>query len=551
MNGRTRGPRGMIVTESRDVDAVAETVDALRSEARFDEALAVIGEVWPQISTVHGVRLRGLIESIPAEEWQHRPWILAAVGASYHSIDSTSRSAALPWFHAAERLISGGDGMPVSIVAGVQLHHAGVLRSLGRLTTARHASTTARESLATDVALPPPVRVHLQATAELHLGVIALHLGEYDDARRHLHLALGLGETSLVATELTECLSCLAHLAYAAGDFAQALQLIDRARTVAAEHGIARSRFVAPALATEVLIAVEQDRLVDAVALSPTLAEAGTASEWEPLAHNAIGSIAVISGRHIEGLDELRSSITATFDWEPPPNIRHTSEGMRAVLLMHLGELEEATAIFESLHPSHNHAQCPARFLAGIRFSNGDVQGALDALRECGRLGDRHSARTLVDVLLLRAAANYELGNNRIADVALDRALLTAARNGMKRPFLLVPEHTLAAMLERATLRRQPELVLRIISHLRSASRGSALDTVATLSAREREIARVLDVDTTVGQLAAALFISSNTVKTHLRSIYRKIGASTRQQAVTRLRELGLRGDPTRREITR
>jgi len=533
----------MNVTESTDLDTVVRTVDALRSESRYSDAVAVIGEAWPQFASLHGGALRRLIESLPTDEWQHRPWILAAIGASYHSIDSASRSAALPWFHAAEQLIAADDDVPVSVVAGVQVHHAAVLRSLGRLSAARHGAITARELLATDVGLAPPVRVRLQASVELHLGLIALHLGEFDDARRHLHLAQGLGESTLLPTERIECLSGLAYLAYTEGRFEQALELAGRARTVAAEHGIPNSRFITAALATETLIAVEQGRLADALSLAPVVTEAGTASEWEPLAHNAIGSVSTISGRHIEGLDELRSAITATFDWEPQPNIRQTSEGMRAVLLMHLGELEEATAIFERLTPSHNHAQCPARYLAGIRFAEGDVQGTLDALRDCGVLGDRHSSRTLVDVLLLRSAAHYALGNERVADVALDRALLTAARNGMRRPFLLVPADTLAAMLARAVTRRQPEVVLRIVEHLRTAPRATAVETAATLSAREREIASALELDKTVGQIATELFISTNTVKTHLRSIYRKIGATTRQQAIARVRELGLSRD--------
>jgi len=531
----------MNVTESTDLDTVVRTVDELRSKSRYSDALTVIGDAWPRLSTLHGGTLRGLIESIPAEEWQHRPWILAAIGASYQSFDSASRSAALPWFQAAEQLIAADEHLPVSVVAGVQVHHASVLRSLGRLSAARQGARAARELLATDVGLAPPVRVRLQASAELHLGLIALHLGEFDDARRHLHLAQGLGESSLLPTERIECLSGLAYLAYTEGSFEHALDLAGQARSVAVAHGVPNSRFITAALATETLIAVEQDRLADALALAPVLTEAGTASEWEPLAHNAIGSVSAISGRHIEGLDELRRAITTTFDWDPQPNIRQTSEGMRAVLLMHLGELEEATAIFEQLTPSHNHAQCPARFLAGIRFAEGDAQGTLDALRDCAALGDRHSSRTLVDVLLLRSAAHYTLGNDRVADVALDRALLTAARNGMRRPFLLVPAATLSTMLDRALTRRQPDVVLQIVDHLRTAPRESAVETVATLSARELEIARALELDKTVGQIASELFISTNTVKTHLRSIYRKIGATTRQQAVARVRELGLR----------
>lgn len=41
-------------------------------------------------------------------------------------------------------------------------------------------------------------------------------------------------------------------------------------------------------------------------------------------------------------------------------------------------------------------------------------------------------------------------------------------------------------------------------------------------------------------EIAAALFVSPDTVKTHLRGIYRKLSTSTRSEAVARARELGL-----------
>ena len=41
-------------------------------------------------------------------------------------------------------------------------------------------------------------------------------------------------------------------------------------------------------------------------------------------------------------------------------------------------------------------------------------------------------------------------------------------------------------------------------------------------------------------EIGTALYVSQNTVKTHMRGIYGKLGASTRRQAVTRAHELGL-----------
>ena len=69
---------------------------------------------------------------------------------------------------------------------------------------------------------------------------------------------------------------------------------------------------------------------------------------------------------------------------------------------------------------------------------------------------------------------------------------------------------------------------------------------VETLSARERLVLAQVQRGLTVAAIAAELYISPNTVKTHLRRLYRKLGVSTRDEAIRAARALGLD-----REITR
>ncbi|MEX2183916.1 MAG: LuxR C-terminal-related transcriptional regulator [Chloroflexota bacterium] len=68
---------------------------------------------------------------------------------------------------------------------------------------------------------------------------------------------------------------------------------------------------------------------------------------------------------------------------------------------------------------------------------------------------------------------------------------------------------------------------------------------IENLTEREREVARLLAFGLDNGAIAATLFVSRNTVKTHLKHIYQKLAVGTRTEAVARCIELGLlRGAP-------
>ena len=74
------------------------------------------------------------------------------------------------------------------------------------------------------------------------------------------------------------------------------------------------------------------------------------------------------------------------------------------------------------------------------------------------------------------------------------------------------------------------------------APRGAARPPSSPEELTDRELAvlRLLDSDLSRREIGAALFVSLNTVKTHMRAILRKLGASGRAEAVERARSLGL-----------
>ncbi|MCB7135700.1 helix-turn-helix transcriptional regulator [Cellulosimicrobium marinum] len=69
----------------------------------------------------------------------------------------------------------------------------------------------------------------------------------------------------------------------------------------------------------------------------------------------------------------------------------------------------------------------------------------------------------------------------------------------------------------------------------------SAPEPAAPLTRRERVVLSNLSEDVTLEQIATKLFVTRNTVKSQVRSLYRKLGVSTRAEAVAWARAAGLR----------
>ena len=70
--------------------------------------------------------------------------------------------------------------------------------------------------------------------------------------------------------------------------------------------------------------------------------------------------------------------------------------------------------------------------------------------------------------------------------------------------------------------------------------RGSSLPSASALTAAELRLLPLLPTHLSFPEIAAELFLSRNTIKSQANSIYRKLGTSSRSQAVNRSRELGL-----------
>jgi len=94
-------------------------------------------------------------------------------------------------------------------------------------------------------------------------------------------------------------------------------------------------------------------------------------------------------------------------------------------------------------------------------------------------------------------------------------------------------------------LRRRPGLGTLVgeAGALRSRlakERGAAVPGASALTAAELRLLPLLSTHLSVPEIAAEMYLSPHTIKSQLRSMYRKLGVSSRNQAITRARELGL-----------
>jgi LuxR family maltose regulon positive regulatory protein len=71
-------------------------------------------------------------------------------------------------------------------------------------------------------------------------------------------------------------------------------------------------------------------------------------------------------------------------------------------------------------------------------------------------------------------------------------------------------------------------------------ARGSSVPGASALTAAELRLLPLLSTHLSFAEIGTELFVSPNTAKTHAVSIYRKLNAGTRGQAIARARELGL-----------
>jgi LuxR family transcriptional regulator, maltose regulon positive regulatory protein len=206
-----------------------------------------------------------------------------------------------------------------------------------------------------------------------------------------------------------------------------------------------------------------------------------------------------------------------------------------------------------------------------LEIARGRAEVALAALRAVEHLAPGSHQVWLISALLLEASARDALGEREAAGRALERGLDLAEPDGLLFPFLLLAA---PGLLERHVRQRtaHPALIRKIISVLtgRTPAAPAVIPPQRTpaaipprqmptgippqqtpaagpperlpepLSQAETRILRFLQTSLSAPEIARELYVSVNTVRTHMRHLYDKLGAHRRLEALDRARALGL-----------
>jgi len=244
------------------------------------------------------------------------------------------------------------------------------------------------------------------------------------------------------------------------------------------------------------------------------------------------------TGNGSAGLLELQQARDELGGTEVPGQLATVAAVLEHRSALSSGHLTAAAAAIRWLSERGN-GECEQTLMhAWTESATGAHRAARTTLKSLrAQHGPSQLPCTVIDAALLDAATALRDGQPTAARRALHTALHRAEELDAVRPFALA----------------EPEVRALLVDHLRDAGNRPAfayrvfqnaprcrLPVAIPLSSRERKVLDQLPSLHTIEEIADHLAVSVNTIKTHVRAIYRKLGVSSRRTAVLAAHEQGL-----------
>ncbi|MFK5633192.1 LuxR C-terminal-related transcriptional regulator [Ornithinimicrobium sp. LYQ103] len=382
------------------------------------------------------------------------------------------------------------------------------------------------------------------------LALLYHHVGAYEavrllaDPRPHLEAALSYAATLNLPQLVLRCQAQLAVVELTAGRLhaakARALEVVTTER----EGGWSSPHAAATAYAALGGAELLQGDLASALQhLSLAQDAVETADLVNRFRLRVLTHLTLLTlDRVVPARAELEGLEALVADWEPPPWGRVMLVVLRVDQLMAEGRHSAALALLDRGDdaPLSPDEVMRRTWLAEILRREGRHEQAEHLLGEVLRAGAGTPAALFALVSL--ALVCEALGRH---EEALDRmvsAVAASVREGIVYPYLrLGPDVRLLLeeLLDRGT--PQETLVVDVLDRLHPAQRAAPLTWYfEPLTAREREVLQAVQGTVPNEEVARRLFISTNTLRTHMKHIHRKLETTSRREAVARGRELGI-----------
>jgi LuxR family maltose regulon positive regulatory protein len=457
-------------------------------------------------------------------------------------------------------IVAVNDAELARVPSAVELYRAGMSLVTGDLArTHRHAQ------MAIDASTPDDDIV--RAGASGLSGLAHWACGELDDAhRRYMECIEGLRRAGHVS-DVLGCSLTVADIRIAQGRLRDARASFDQGLSLATALGSA-PRGVADMHLGLGQLALLRGRLTEArdeLEVARSVGEERGLPQFPYRMRAAAAMLAAAHGDLTTALALVAEAQRAYLgDFSPDVRPLHA---LAARLHLRLGDLDSAVSWARehglattqelSYIREYEHVTLAEVLLARYRRGgDGDAASLLDADQLLERLlaDAEQGARlaTVIEVVILQALAADSRGDVEGALALLRRASDLAEPEGQVQAFARHGPF-LAPLLE--ALVKLPG-AMPWVGSLRDACRAASAaprrveparqqelgtdDTVESLSGREKEVLRMLDTDLDGPEIARHLFVSLNTVRTHTKSIYTKLGVNNRRAAVRRGRDLGL-----------
>jgi LuxR family transcriptional regulator, maltose regulon positive regulatory protein len=255
-------------------------------------------------------------------------------------------------------------------------------------------------------------------------------------------------------------------------------------------------------------------------------------------------------GRHADAMTAYRAieGIERGFAARHLLTIR--AQAVKLEMLVRIGETDPVQRALDEMNEDLRATSEMRVVQATLRLARDDPEGAAAALEPIlNGASTVDNPRWEIHGLLLRASAEDALGDIGASSRALERALELAEPDGLLLPFLL---HPAPELLERHSRLRTTHAsliseILNLLSGRAQPARPEDAEPLQEpLSEAELRVLRYLPTNLPRSEIASELFVSENTIRTHLRNVYAKLGVHSRADAVRRARELGLLSPSTR-----